>query len=119
LLTTVGAPAVRTSGTSEARTPHRSPCDPSGPQTTVFAMSATVKPTAQVDPRASLGDGTTVWELAQVRENASLGEQCIVGRGAYIGAGVRIGSRVKIQNHALVYEPARLADGVFIGPAAV
>jgi len=82
-------------------------------------MSATVKPTAQVDPRASLGDGTTVWELAQVRENASLGEQCIVGRGAYIGAGVRIGSRVKIQNHALVYEPARLADGVFIGPAAV
>jgi UDP-2-acetamido-3-amino-2,3-dideoxy-glucuronate N-acetyltransferase len=82
-------------------------------------MSATVKPTAQVDDRATLGDGTTVWELAQVRENATLGSQCIVGRGAYIGSGVQIGDRVKIQNHALVYEPARLADGVFIGPAAV
>src|SRR5690606_25747768 len=118
-LTTVGPPAVRTSDSSEARTPRRSPCDPSGPQTTVFAMSATVKPTAQVDERASLGAGTTVWELAQVRENASLGEQCIVGRGAYIGSGVQIGDRVKIQNHALVYEPAQIADGVFIGPAAV
>lgn len=79
----------------------------------------TVKPTAQVDERATLGSGTTVWELAQVRENATLGEQCIVGRGAYIGSGVQIGNRVKIQNHALVYEPAQVADGVFIGPAAV
>jgi len=82
-------------------------------------MSANVKPTAQVDDRATLGSGTTVWELAQVRENATLGEQCIVGRGAYIGSGVQIGDRVKIQNHALVYEPAQVADGVFIGPAAV
>ena len=30
-----------------------------------------------------------------------------------------IGNNVKLQNYALVYEPARLADGVFIGPAAV
>jgi acetyltransferase-like isoleucine patch superfamily enzyme len=32
---------------------------------------------------------------------------------------VIIGDRVKLQNYALVYEPARLEDGVFIGPAAV
>jgi acetyltransferase-like isoleucine patch superfamily enzyme len=32
---------------------------------------------------------------------------------------VVIGDRVKLQNYALVYEPARLEDGVFIGPAAV
>jgi UDP-2-acetamido-3-amino-2,3-dideoxy-glucuronate N-acetyltransferase len=42
-----------------------------------------------------------------------------VGRGAYIGPGVIIGSNVKLQNYALVYEPARLEDDVFIGPAAV
>ena len=48
-----------------------------------------------------------------------IGEDCIVGRGAYVGAGVGVGDRVKIQNHALVYEPAVLEDGVFIGPAAV
>lgn len=76
-------------------------------------------PTAQVDETAELGDGTTVWELAQVREGARLGESCIVGRGAYVGAGVRIGDRVKLQNLALVYEPAELGDGVFVGPAVV
>lgn len=82
-------------------------------------MAATVKDTAQVDQRATIGDGTVVWELAQVRESAVLGTECIIGRGAYIGAGVQIGDRVKIQNHALIYEPAVLASGVFIGPAVV
>jgi len=82
-------------------------------------QGATVTASADVSARAHLGEGTTVWHLAQVREDAVLGRQCIVGRGAYIGAGVRIGDRCKIQNHALVYEPAVLEDGVFVGPAAV
>lgn len=82
-------------------------------------MNATVKETAQVAPSARLGDGTTVWELAQIREDATLGESCVIGRGAYVGTGVRIGDRCKLQNYALVYEPAILGDGVFIGPAAV
>jgi acetyltransferase-like isoleucine patch superfamily enzyme len=30
-----------------------------------------------------------------------------------------MGDNCKVQNYALVYEPARLADGVFIGPAVV
>jgi acetyltransferase-like isoleucine patch superfamily enzyme len=78
-----------------------------------------VRPTADVDETAVLGAGTAVWHLAQIRENARLGRDCIVGRGAYVGPGVSIGDRVKLQNYALVYEPARLEDGVFIGPAAV
>ncbi len=82
-------------------------------------MDARILPSADVDPRADLGAGTTVWHLAQVRENARLGRGCIVGRGAYVGAGVQIGDNVKLQNYALVYEPARLEDGVFIGPAVV
>ena len=82
-------------------------------------MNARVQPTAQVDPTAELGDGTTVWELAQIRERAHLGTGCVIGRGAYVGPGVRIGNNVKLQNHALVYEPAELADGVFVGPAVV
>lgn len=36
-----------------------------------------------------------------------------------MGPGVVIGDNVKLQNYALVYEPARLEDNVFIGPAAV
>ncbi|MEU9132669.1 acyltransferase [Kitasatospora sp. NPDC048540] len=78
-----------------------------------------VEPTADVDERAVIGPGSTVWHLAQVREDAEIGADCIVGRGAYVGPGVRIGDRVKLQNHALVYEPAVLEDGVFVGPAAV
>lgn len=82
-------------------------------------MTARTLPTAQVHDDAVLGDGTVVWELAQVREGARLGEQCIVGRGAYVDAGVMVGDRVKIQNFALIYAPAELEDGVFIGPAVV
>ena len=76
-------------------------------------------PGADVDPHARLGPGVSVWHLAQVREGAQIGADCVIGRGAYIGAGVRLGQRCKVQNHALIYEPAWLGDGVFVGPAAV
>lgn len=74
---------------------------------------------ADVSDEAVIGDGSSVWHLAQVREHAVLGENCIVGRGAYIGEGVHMGKNCKVQNYALVYEPATIADGVFIGPAVV
>jgi UDP-2-acetamido-3-amino-2,3-dideoxy-glucuronate N-acetyltransferase len=82
-------------------------------------VSLRVASSADVDARATIGDGSAVWHLAQIREDAELGRNCVVGRGAYIGAGVRIGDNCKIQNYALVYEPALLEDGVFVGPAAV
>ncbi len=82
-------------------------------------MPARIVPSADVDDRATIGDGSSVWHLAQVREHAVLGENCIVGRGAYIGTGVTMGDNCKVQNHALVYEPAVLEDGVFVGPAVV
>lgn len=74
---------------------------------------------ADVSPAAKVGEGSSIWHLAQVREDAVLGENCIVGRGAYIGTGVKMGDNCKVQNYALVYEPAVLEDGVFIGPAVV
>ena len=75
--------------------------------------------TADVDETARIGPGTTVWHLAQIRENAAVGSDCVIGRGAYIGVGVRLGDRVKVQNQALIYEPAEVADDVFVGPAVV
>ncbi|GIU92160.1 MAG: acetylglucosamine-1-phosphate uridylyltransferase [Acidimicrobiia bacterium] len=78
-----------------------------------------IAPTADVDARASIAATARVWHLAQVREGAVVGENCVVGRGAYIDAGVKIGANCKIQNHALVYAPAVLEDGVFVGPAVV
>ncbi|RXR26741.1 N-acetyltransferase [Oerskovia turbata] len=82
-------------------------------------MSVRIAPSADVSDDASIGEGSQIWHLAQVREGVTLGESCVVGRGAYIGTGVQVGRHCKIQNYALVYEPATLADGVFIGPAAV
>jgi len=80
-----------------------------------MALSAT----ADVDPTAEVGPGSMIWHLSQVREYARIGPGCILGRGSYIGPGVILGKNCKVQNFALVYEPALLEDGVFVGPAAV
>lgn len=82
-------------------------------------MATRIQQSADVSAEAQLGDGTAVWHLAQVREGAVLGVNCIIGRGAYVGSGVKMGNNCKLQNHALVYEPAVLGHGVFIGPAVV
>ena len=82
-------------------------------------MPVRIQPSADVSPDATIGEGSSVWHLAQVREDAVLGRNCIVGRGAYVGTGVRMGDNCKLQNYALVYEPAVLEDGVFVGPAVV
>jgi len=74
---------------------------------------------ADVDDRAQVAESAHIWHLAQVRERAVVGANCIIGRGAYIDAGVIVGENCKIQNNALVYAPAVLEDGVFVGPAAV
>jgi acetyltransferase-like isoleucine patch superfamily enzyme len=86
---------------------------------TGYGDPARVEASADVDHGATLGAGTTVWHLAQIREDAVVGAGCTVGRGAYVGPGVRLGDGCKLQNYALVYEPAVLEDGVFVGPAAV
>ncbi|WP_284977153.1 acyltransferase [Arthrobacter sp. efr-133-TYG-104] len=78
-----------------------------------------VAESADVSDQAVIGDGSKIWHLAQVREQAELGVNCIVGRGAYVGTGVKMGDNCKVQNYALVYEPAELEAGVFIGPAVV
>ncbi|MDQ1246663.1 MAG: UDP-2-acetamido-3-amino-2,3-dideoxy-glucuronate N-acetyltransferase [Actinomycetota bacterium] len=80
---------------------------------------ARILPSADIDEGATIGEGTTVWHLAQVRAGAVVGRDCIIGRGAYIGDGATLGDNCKVQNYALVYEPAQLGPGVFIGPAAV
>lgn len=82
-------------------------------------LVVSIQPSADVSDDCTIAEGTRVWHLAQVRENASIGKNCIIGRGAYVGEGVQMGDNCKIQNLAQVYEPAKLGDGVFIGPAVV
>lgn len=82
-------------------------------------MATRIVDTADVSASATIGQGSSVWHLSQIREHAVVGENCIIGRGAYIGEGVQMGDNCKVQNYALIYEPAKLADGVFVGPGAV
>jgi UDP-2-acetamido-3-amino-2,3-dideoxy-glucuronate N-acetyltransferase len=78
-----------------------------------------IDPSADVSAEAAVGHGTHVWGLAQVRESAQIGVACVIGRGAYVDAGVVVGDNVKVQNNALLYSPAVVEHGAFIGPAAV
>jgi UDP-2-acetamido-3-amino-2,3-dideoxy-glucuronate N-acetyltransferase len=78
-----------------------------------------IHPTADVSPKAVLGDGVRIWHQAQVREGAVLGRNCILGKGVYIDFGVHIGDNVKIQNRASVYHGVTIESGVFIGPHVI
>ena len=85
----------------------------------VLQDEARIVDSADVDDSAVIGRLSQIWHFAQIREGARLGRSCVVGRGAYIGPDVQIGDHVKIQDYALVYQPAELERGVFVGPAAV
>lgn len=81
-------------------------------------MPVFIHPTADVSPRARLGDGVRVWNQAQVRENAIVGDETQIGKDAYIDAGVFVGARCKIQNGVYLYHGVIVEDGVFLGPRA-
>jgi len=85
----------------------------------VIHPSVRTAPGADIDATATVGENSSIWHLAQVRDQVVMGSGCIIGRGAYIGSGVKMGDNCKVQNYALVYEPAVIGNGVFIGPAAV
>lgn len=80
---------------------------------------ATIHPTAEVSPYATIGEGTRVWAQVQIRENAVIGTNCIIGRNSYIEFDVVVGNNVKIQNNASLYVGLTVEDGVFIGPHVI
>lgn len=75
-----------------------------------------VHPTAELSPKAIIGNGTRIWHQAQVREGAHIGADCILGKGVYVDFAVVIGNMVKIQNYASIFHGSMIEDGVFIGP---
>ena len=82
-------------------------------------MNPIIEESSLVDPSAIIGEGSRIWHNSQIRDFVSIGNNCIIGRNVYIGTGVQIGNNCKIQNNSLIYEPAEIEDGVFIGPAVV
>jgi UDP-2-acetamido-3-amino-2,3-dideoxy-glucuronate N-acetyltransferase len=69
--------------------------------------------------KALIGPNVAIWNFSQVREFAQIGENTSIGSFVYIDSEVRIGKNCKIQNGALIYHPADIGDGVFIGPGAI
>jgi len=80
---------------------------------------AFIHPTAEVESTAYIGRKSKIWNYTQVCRGSQIEENVIVGRNVYIGVGVQIGSNCKIQNNALIYGPAILEEGVFVGPAVI
>lgn len=76
-----------------------------------------IHPTAEVSPKAQIGEGTSIWNQAQVREDVVIGENCILSKDVYIDFGVHIGKNCKIQNGVSVYHGITIEDGVFVGPS--
>lgn len=79
-------------------------------------MSIRIHSTAEVSPKADIGDGTSIWHHCQVREGVKIGQNCILGKGVYLDTGVSIGNNVKIQNYVSLFHGVSVEDGVFIGP---
>lgn len=75
--------------------------------------------TAIIESGAAVHPSASVWQHAKVRSGAAIGAETRIGGGAYIGVGVAVGARCKIENAAQLFEGARVADGVFIGPGAI
>ena len=79
-------------------------------------MPVRIHPTADVSPKAVIGEGTSIWHQAQIRENARLGQNCVISKGVYIDFEVTLGDNVKVQNYVSIYHGVTIEDGVFVGP---
>lgn len=85
----------------------------------VASDSPQVAEDAEIGENVAIGDHSRVWSGAQLRDGVRIGKFCVIGKNCYIGVGVQVGDNSKIQNGALIYEPASIGAGVFIGPAVV
>ena len=74
---------------------------------------------AVISENSEIHATASIWSFAEIRESAIIGAESIIGSKVYVGVGVVIGSFCKIQNNSMVYEPAIIEDGVFIGPSVV
>jgi len=86
------------------------------PLEVVASRNLFVHPTAEISPKAVLGNGVKVWNHAQIREGARIGDNCIIGKSVYVDFDVCLGPNCKVQNGAYLYHGANVEEGVFIGP---
>ena len=56
---------------------------------------------------------------AWVDRDASVDASCVIGQGARLFGRVQVDQRVRIESNALLYGPARIGPGCFIGPNVI
>ncbi len=75
--------------------------------------------TVTVEDGVFVGSGSAVWDLSTLRSGARIGKRCVIGRNVFVDTRVVVGDNCKIQNNALLFAPAVLGNGVFVGPGAI
>lgn len=77
-----------------------------------------IHPTAEVNPKATIGTGTSIWHHSHIRENAVIGKNTNIGQNVYVDFNVTIGDGCKLQNNVNIFHGVTIGDDVFIGPNA-
>lgn len=72
-----------------------------------------------VSTPSSIHETVSIWNYSHIREGVRIGENTSVGDYVYIDKDVEIGANCKIQNSCLIYSPAKIHYGVFLGPGVV
>jgi UDP-2-acetamido-3-amino-2,3-dideoxy-glucuronate N-acetyltransferase len=74
---------------------------------------------ALVEEGATLGAGTRVWAFSHILPGAVIGRDCNICDFTYIENDVVLGDRVTVKCGIYLWDGARIADDVFLGPNVV
>jgi acetyltransferase-like isoleucine patch superfamily enzyme len=74
---------------------------------------------ATVEQNVTIGFETKVWHFAHIRSGATIGNNCTIGSNVFLDIDVSIGNACKIQNNSQIFSPAKIHDGVFVGPGVI
>lgn len=77
--------------------------------------SASIHPTAQVDPSAVIGAHVTVDADAVIGANATVDAGCFIGRGAQVGAGTHLHPNVTFESNCRIGRNGIVHAGAVIG----
>ncbi len=75
--------------------------------------------TAEISPKAKIGQGTKIWQNSQVLGQAQIGKNCVIGHNCLIGSKAKLGDGVKLESNIDVWDLVAMEDHVFVGPSVV
>lgn len=81
--------------------------------------SASVHPTALVEPGVTIGARTAVWDHAHLRRGARVGADCIIGEKSYLAYDVVVGDLCKINGHVSICTGVTIGRGCLIAAHVV